>query len=76
MFVINKQIFHLYIGISCLDCPLTPVIFFSVSFVKVLLIQKPYFSDCFQIHTHAETDTGRHGRILRTDLAKSIIDLP
>ena len=76
MFVIDKQILHLYIGITCLDCTLAPVIFFSVSLVKVLLIQKTYFPDRFQIHTHAETDTGRHGRILRTDLAESIVDLP
>ena len=40
MFVIDKQILHLYIGITCLDRTLAPVIFFSVSLVKVLLIQK------------------------------------
>ena len=76
MFMIHKEIIYLYIFIACCDCPLTPVILFSVSFSEILFIQKSNLSDCFDIHTHAEAHTSRHNRILWTDHTEFIIDLP
>ena len=76
VFVIYKQVIHMYILITCSYGTLAPVVFLSVAFSEILLIQKSDFSDGFQVHTHAESHTGRHGRILRTDHAEFIIDLP
>ena len=76
MLVIYKQVIYMYVLITCCYGTLTPVIFLSVAFSEVLLVQKSDFSDCFQVHTHAESHTGRHGRILRADHTEFVIDLP
>ena len=76
VFVIYEQVIHMYVLITCSYGTLAPVVFLSVAFSEVLLIQKSDFSDGFQVHTHAESHTCRHGWILRADHAEFIIDLP
>ena len=76
MLVIYKQVIHMHVLIACSYGTLAPVILLTVAFSEILLIQKANLLDRFQVHTHAEAHTGRHSRILRTDHAEFIIDLP
>ncbi len=65
----------MHVLIACSYGTLAPVILLTVTFSEILLIQKAtswIASGSYPCEAH----TGRHGRILRTDHAEFIIDLP
>ena len=60
VFVIYEQVIHMYVLITCSYGTLAPVVFLSVAFSAVLLIQKSDFSDGFQVHTQTVCYPGRN----------------